>query len=130
MYSRYADDLAFSGDADVARRIDEYAAQIAAIASDEGWRVQHRKTRIMRQGVQQRLTGLVVDVRVNCPRRDVDALKATLTNCVRHGAASQNRAGLPDFRAHLLGRIGWVRSVNPAKAIRLQDIFDQVDWST
>lgn len=129
VYSRYADDLAFSGDADVARRIDEYAAQIAAIASDEGWRVQHHKTRIMRQGVQQRLTGLVVNARVNCPRREVDALRATLTNCVRHGAASQNRAGLPDFRAHLLGRIGWVRSVNPAKAKRLQDIFDQVDWS-
>ncbi len=129
VYSRYADDLAFSGGADVAKRIDEYAAQIGAIAIDEGWRVQHHKTRIMGQSVQQRLTGLVVNARVNCPRREVDALKATVTNCLRHGAASQNREGRPDFRAHLLGRIGWVRSVNPAKAQRLQEIFDRVDWS-
>jgi hypothetical protein len=129
VYSRYADDLAFSGDAEVARRIREYAAQIAAIASDEGWRVQHHKTRVMRRSVQQRLTGLVVNTRVNCPRRDVDALKATLTNCVRQGAATQNREGRPDFRAHLLGRIGWVRSVNPARAERLQELFDRVNWS-
>ncbi len=128
VYSRYADDLAFSGGSDVAKRIDEYAAHIGAIASDEGWRVQHRKTRIMRQSVQQRLTGLLVNTRVNCSRREVDALRATLTNCVRHSAALQNREGRPDFRAHLLGRIGWVRFVNPAKAERLQKIFDRVDW--
>lgn len=130
VYSRYADDIAFSGDADVARRITMYAAQVAAIAGEEGWRVQHHKTRIMRQGVQQRLTGLVVNARVNVPRREVDVLKATLTNCVRHGAASQNRDGLPDFRTHLLGRIGWVRSVNPARAERLQALFDAVEWAS
>jgi RNA-directed DNA polymerase len=130
VYSRYADDLAFSGGADVARRIEQYAAQIGAIAHEEGWRVQHRKTRIMRRSVQQRLTGLVVNTRVNCPRRDVDTLRAILTNCVRHGPATQNRDGRPDFKAHLRGRIGWVRSVNAGKGTRLQEIFDRIVWAT
>jgi RNA-directed DNA polymerase len=129
VYSRYADDLAISGGEDVARRIEHYAAQIAAIASEEGWRVQHHKTRIMRQGAQQRLTGLVVNVRVNCPRRDVDTLRAILTNCMRLGPTSQNRDTLPDFNSHLRGRIAWVRSVNVAKAARLQAIFDRIDWT-
>ena len=129
VYSRYADDLAFSGDAEVARRVERYAAEIAAIARDEGWRVQHHKTRVMRQGVQQRLTGLVVNVRVNCARSDTDLLRALLTNCVRHGPASQNRDGRPDFRAHVMGRLAWVRSVNAAKSQRLQRIFDRIDWA-
>ncbi len=128
-YSRYADDLAFSGGADVARRIDRYAAQIGAIASDEGWHVQHHKTRVMPRSVQQRLTGLVVNTRVNCARRDTDTLRAILTNSVRHGAASQNHERRPDFRAYLMGRIGWVRSVNPLKAERLQQLFDRIDWA-
>ena len=130
VYSRYADDLAFSGGAAVARRIGSYAAQIGAIAHEEGWRVQHHKTRVMRQSVQQRLTGLVVNVRVNCPRRSIDTLRAILTNCARHGPASQNRDARPDFRAHLNGQIAWVRSVNPAKAERLLGIYERIDWST
>ena len=130
VYSRYADDLAFSGGPDVSRRIEMYAAQIGAIAYEEGWRVQHHKTRIMRQGVQQRLTGLVVNARVNCPRGDIDTLRAILTNCARHGPASQNRDNRPNFKAHLSGKISWVRSVNTAKAQRLQRIFDQIDWPT
>lgn len=129
VYSRYADDLAFSGGPDVARRIERYAATIGAIANDEGWLVQHHKTRIMRRSVQQRLTGVVVNARVNCPRGDVDRLRAILTNCVRHGAASQNRDGRPNFEAHLRGRIAWVRSVNVVKGARLQGIFDRIDWS-
>ncbi len=129
VYSRYADDLAFSGGVEVARRIESYAAQIGAIASEEGWRVQHHKTRVMRRSVQQRLTGLVVNTRVNVTRRDFDTLKAILTNCVHLGAAPQNRDGRPDFRAHLVGRIAWVRSVHPAKGERLQRIFAQIRWS-
>jgi RNA-directed DNA polymerase len=128
-YSRYADDLAFSGDADVARRTHEYAAQIGAIALEEGWAVQHHKTRVMRQSSQQRLTGLVVNTAVNCPRRDVDQLRAILTNSVRHGPASQNRDGHRNFCAHLAGRVAWVRSVNERRAQRLQGILDRIDWT-
>jgi RNA-directed DNA polymerase len=127
-YSRYADDLAFSGGPEVARRIEHYAAEIGAIVQDEGWRVQHHKTRVMRHSVQQRLTGLVVNTRLNCPRRDIDTLRAILTNCARHGPASQNREGLPDFRAHLRGRIAWVRSVNAQKGERLKRLFEIIDW--
>lgn len=104
-YSRYADDLAFSGDDELARRAEYVSAQIGAIVLEEGWAVQHHKTRSMRQGVRQQLAGLTVNTRVNIPRNAYDQLKAVLTNCVRHGPATQNRGGHPDFRAHLMGRV-------------------------
>jgi len=74
------------------------------------------------------VTGIVVNERPNATRREFDRLKATLHNCAEHGAASQNRAGHPDFRAHLLGRIGWVGSLNPERGARLRGEFDRIRW--
>jgi RNA-directed DNA polymerase len=61
-------------------------------------------------------------------RREVDRLHAVLHNCAEHGPASQNRAGHPDFRAHLLGRIGWVEQVHPGRARRLREEFARITW--
>jgi hypothetical protein len=50
-YTRYADDLVFSGGDDFARSIGRIPIHAAAIALEEGFTVQHRKTRVMRGGV-------------------------------------------------------------------------------
>jgi RNA-directed DNA polymerase len=80
-------------------------------------------------GFWPRDLGIVVNERRNLDRRTLDVLKATLTNCVRTGPAVQNRAGHPDFRAHLLGRLAYVAAVAPDKAVRLRVLFDRIDWS-
>ncbi len=128
VYTRYADDLAFSGDADFERRVERFSIHVAAILMEEGFTVNHRKTRIMRQAVRQRLAGLTTNQHVNVVRADFDALKALLTNCVRKGAPSQNREGHPMFRAHLEGRVGFVESINPAKGARLRRILEEIIW--
>ncbi|HEY3705980.1 MAG TPA: reverse transcriptase family protein [Terracidiphilus sp.] len=130
VYTRYADDLAFSGDEDFAHRAERFAASVAAIALDENFRVHFRKTRIMRQGVRQHLAGLVVNAHLNVPRRECDLLKAMLTNCIRHGPAQQNRDGLADFRSHLQGRVSFVESINPARGGRLRVLFEQIQWTS
>jgi hypothetical protein len=127
-YTRYADDLAFSGSDDFARGAARFAESVAVIAIEEGFAVNFRKTRIMRQGVRQHLAGLVTNAHLNVARRDYDQLKAILTNCLRHGPASQNREGLPDFHAHLQGRVGFVESINPPRGARLRDLFNQIAW--
>ncbi len=123
-YTRYADDLAFSADESFGRCVERFAVQAAAILLEEGFAVHHRKTRVMRRGVRQHLAGLVINEHANVMRADFDRLKAILTNCVRHGAESQNRAGHPAFRMHLDGRVGFVEMVNPAKGARLRRIFE------
>ncbi len=127
-YTRYADDLAFSGDAPFERMVDRFSLHVAAILMEEGFTVHHRKTRVMRQGVRQHLAGLVTNQRMNVMRPDFDRIKATLTNCVRLGPAGQNRKSHPLFRSHLDGRIAFVEFVNPAKGARLRKIFDQIQW--
>jgi hypothetical protein len=127
-YTRYADDLAFSGDAEFARGVTRFAVHAMAVAMEEGFAVHARKTRVQRQGVRQRLAGLVVNERVNVGRDDFDRLKAVLTNCVRMGPESQNRAGIAGFREHLRGRVGFVESVNAARGKKLRGIFERIVW--
>jgi len=127
-YTRYADDLAFSGGEEFDKRVERFSTHVAAILLEEGFAVNHRKTRIMRRGVRQHLAGIVVNEHMNVRRRDFDLLKATLANCVRLGPESQNRRGHAGFRAHLEGRLGFVESINPAKGKRLRAVFERIQW--
>lgn len=129
-YTRYADDMTFSGGEAFARSVPRFGAHAAAIALEEGFSVNHRKTRVMRQGVRQQVAGVVVNRKTSVRRRDFDALKAILTNCARFGAASQNRAGVANFRAHLEGRIGFVEMIDLAKGRRLRALFEKIEWET
>jgi RNA-directed DNA polymerase len=127
-YTRYADDLVFSGDDEFARSVRTFHPRVAAIALEEGLAVQHHKTRVMKQGVRQKAAGVVLNRHPNVPREDYDRLKATLHNCLKHGPSGQDRGGQPDFRAHLLGRIAHVAVINPARGERLKRIFDRIAW--
>jgi len=128
VYTRYADDLAFSGGQHFDRGAERFAVHAAAILREEGFAVHHRKTRIMRQGVRQYLAGVVTNQHVNVIRRDYDLLKATLTNCLRHGAESQNRDGHADFHAHLRGRLSFVEMINARRGAKLRALFDRIAW--
>ena len=127
-YTRYADDLTISGGEELARRAKRLTVLVGAIAAEEGFALNHRKTRAMRRGQRQRVAGVVVNAKPNTPRAEFDTLKATLTNCARHGPASQNRGGVPDFRAHLAGRVSHVASVNPVRGRKLWALLDRVKW--
>jgi hypothetical protein len=127
-YTRYADDLAFSGGAELERSARRFQVHVGRIALEEGFEVNMHKTRFMRQGVRQQLAGVVLNVCPNVRRDDYERLKAILTNCVRHGAPSQNREGRSDFRAHLAGQIGYVSMLNPGRGRRLRALFEGISW--
>jgi RNA-directed DNA polymerase len=129
-YTRYADDLAFSGDGELARRRRRFATLVAVIADDEGFAVNHRKTRLMRAGVCQHVAGVVVNVRPNIRRAEFDRLKAILTNCIRHGPSTQNRSQLSDFRAHLAGKVSHVYSLHAKHGKTLRVLLEKIDWQT
>nr|WP_246256955.1 reverse transcriptase family protein [Amycolatopsis anabasis] len=125
-YTRYADDLAFSGDAAVP--VHRLVPGVRRIAREEGFRIREAKTSVTGAHQRQRVAGLVVNSAPAVSRREYDALRALLHNCVRTGPRAQNRDGHPDFRAHLLGRIGWAGTGNPRRAARLRALFDRIAW--
>lgn len=128
-YTRYADDLAFSGGAGWGRRTSRLLDAIEEIVRDEGFRLNPRKTGVMPRGGRQRLAGLIVNERPRVPREEVDLLRAILHNCRRHGPSSQNRAQIPAFEEHLRGRVSWVAQHDPVRGARLLAELEAVDWS-
>jgi hypothetical protein len=132
-YGRYADDLAFSShnsDSSVGRgRAERLAQAVEAVVLEEGFRVNPFKTFFQRAGQRQLLAGVVINERPNVRRRDYDNLKAILHNCARHGPATENRSGHPNFPAHLRGRISHVGQLNPQRGDRLLELYHQINWS-
>jgi hypothetical protein len=127
-YTRYADDLAFSGDESFARGIGRFRMHVCATILEERWRVNFRKLRVMRRGVRQHLAGIVVNEKTNIRRDDFDTLKAILHNCLKHGPIDQNRNRHADFRAHLGGRVAHIAHLHPSRGIKLKAMLEAIDW--
>ncbi len=125
-YSRYADDLTFSGARGSGLSNERYYLRVCAIALDEGFSINTRKTRRMTQSQRQHITGLVVNERRNVSRDEFDRLKAILTNAAREGLDSQNLERRENFRLHLLGKIAFVAQVNPSRGEKLRQLWIKV----
>lgn len=127
-YTRYADDLAFSGDREFGRSLPRFQVLALAIILDEGFAIRERKSREMWASQRQEIAGLVVNESPRVRRDDYDRLKATLHNCVRFGPGSQNRDGHSDFRTHLAGRIAYIGQFDPRRGERLRAMFAAIVW--
>ncbi len=127
-YTRYADDLAFSGSESFKRRLHAFRIAVLAILLDEGFAIRHRKTLVASASERQVLAGVVVNQRPNVSRDEYDQLRAILHNCRRFGPQSQNRDGHADYRSHLQGRIGFVAMIHEGRGQKLQQMFDAIEW--
>lgn len=83
---------------------------------------------MMRRGVRQQVTGIVVNDHPNIRRDDFDNLKATLTNCIRHGPTSQNREGRDQYQQFLAGKIAYVEMIHAQRGKRLRELFKKIIW--
>lgn len=127
-YSRYADDLVLSGDRELQRRLRATRAGVAAIVADEGFALHPEKSQLMHCAGRQRVCGMVVNVAPNVAREEFDRLRAVLHDAATHGPEHANRVRLPNFRAHLTGRVTWAASLNPARGARLHAQLAAIDW--
>jgi retron-type reverse transcriptase len=113
-YTRYADDLTFSGDRPAA--VGRLLRSVRAILETEGFSEQPTKTKVMRRARRQEVTGLTVNARPAVNRAEVRRLRAILHNAARHGLQSQNRDNHPDFAAYLRGKVAYLCMVDPPHA--------------
>jgi RNA-directed DNA polymerase len=121
-YTRYADDLTFSS-ANPSDRIGYLLARVRHIAADEGFAVNEKKTRVLRQAARQSVTGVVVNKHPAASRATRRRLRAILHNAGKTGLEEQNRTRRKSFVAWLGGMISFVGMVNPRQAIALREHF-------
>jgi retron-type reverse transcriptase len=125
-YTRYADDLTFSGGADLAERVGYLMARVRNISREEGFAVNEKKSRVMRRSAAQTVTGVVVNDKPSVVREELRRLRAILHRAKAEGLDAQNRDGRPHFRAWLEGKIAFVNMVRPDVGAKLRAAFEAV----
>ena len=110
-YTRYADDLTFSGP-DWHGSVDKFLDTVRTIVSDEGFVVHPEKIAIMRRGRRQRVTGIVVsqDGTVGIDSR----MRRTLRAACHHWPQQTD-----ERKRQIMGWRSYVMSVNPKHAEEL-----------
>ncbi len=127
-YTRYGDDLTFSGDWRFQKSLRLFIPLAQQIIRQERFVINRRKRKILRRSTRQSVTGVVVNDKANISRKSYDNLKATLHNCVKFGPASQNRDEHPDYYAHLRGKIAFIQQLNRNRGDKLMELFQKIDW--
>ncbi len=116
-YTRYADDIAFSGDVErpAAHKIRAAASRIIA---EEGFLVNAEKTRLMGSGARHSVTGVVVNQTLGLSRKDRRRMRAAAHRLVKGQAgASPERT-----QAWLDGRIAYLHMLNPQQADAIRNL--------
>lgn len=100
IYSRYADDLIFSFAVDNRRFIRGVIRRVVKILGESGYHMNRAKLRVMRQHNRQLITGLVVNKKVQLPRKTRRWLRA-VEHHIKHGkAATMTREQLAGWKAY------------------------------
>lgn len=77
-YSRYADDITFSADADVFNL--DFKAEMRRIIADQNFTINEKKVRLQGLGYRQEVTGLIVNEKVNVTKKYIREIRAMLHN--------------------------------------------------
>ena len=114
-YTRYADDLTFSGDQ--VDKVSRLMGAVGKIVVDEGFRLNRDKTRVMHQGSCQRVTGVVVNQVLGLSRKERRRLRAQL-----HKLQNQDEPD-PGELAQARGKLAYLEMLNSEQAQALRAKF-------
>ena len=117
-YTRYADDLTFSGD-DV--NTNHLVSYVKMLLAPRQFVLNEEKTKVMSQGRRQNVTGVVVNEKLQVPRAYRDKARQEVYYCIKFGVAGHmTRVDMPNwiktpiqYLRHLLGKVNYVLQVNP-----------------
>jgi RNA-directed DNA polymerase len=105
-YSRWVDDLTFSG----SERILKFRRMFQRIIEDEGFKVRTDKTKTELAKDRQTVLNFVVNTKVNLPKETRSA--------IRQEVVAAHNSGQP-LSPSTAGKMFWLRSVNPETGTRL-----------
>ena len=113
-YTRYCDDMTFSGDFEPVEVIRLVRAELKTL----GFLLNEQKTKIQRPSQQQSVTGIVVNEKLSIPADYRRKLRQELYYCGKFGIQEHlQKTGLEipadTYRMQLLGKVNYVLQVHP-----------------
>lgn len=128
-FTIYVDDLHFSGNLNVL----SFEPIIIKILKQEGFEVNKGKLGKCPYWAQQKVTGIIVNKKANIEKTNYKNLIAILHNCSLKSVRSQKRKYFQTYgtsltKESLLGKIYYVRGINPSRGNQLLERFKQIGW--
>jgi len=127
-YTRYADDLTFSGSKE--QKLKKNV--IKRIITDSGFLLNERKGSYVYKANRQLVTGLTVNTKVSVPKKKRRMINTHIHDCIRFGPYNHLKKCKMDsksnYREWLLGNILYIYSINPKAAKKMKANFDKIDW--
>ena len=117
-YTRYADDMTFSGDSvDVSSLI----SYVKMLVGTRHLMLNDEKTKVMGRGCSQRVTGVVVNEKIHVPNEYRKKIRQEVYYSIKFGILDHmQRIALPkwldtteQYKLHLLGKINYVLQIDP-----------------
>ncbi len=120
-YTRYCDDMTFSGDFDPKPVISMVKSELKKL----GFFLNDKKTVVVRRGQRHCVTGIVVNEKLSVPISYKKQIRQEMYYCMKHGVAAHlERTGSAEdarnYAAKLLGRVNYVLSIEPQNAQMLR----------
>jgi RNA-directed DNA polymerase len=128
-YTRYADDLTFSGQAVIARSSKR---TIEAIMRAEFFTPHESKARYLLPSERQAVTGIVVNEKANWPRDRRRWLRQEVYFLHKFGVVEHLRrreVSASRYKEFIYGHVYALNAVRPDEAARLLAQLDQVSWA-
>ncbi|MCS5488889.1 reverse transcriptase family protein [Algoriphagus limi] len=98
-YSRYADDITFSSNYNIFKEGSDFQIELNRIILDQGFYINESKTRVQGKGYRQEVTGLIVNEKVNVPKRYLKQLRMWLYFWERYGYEKASKFFLDRYKA-------------------------------
>jgi len=114
-YTRYADDMTFSCAKPMGKNLAKMQFRMKAILQDEGLVLHPKKTRVMRVGQKQEVTGIVVNQKPSLDRKTLRRFRATLQQIERFGPEGKSWGNSPHVLSAIKGYAHYVAMVDPEK---------------
>lgn len=124
-YTRYADDISFSGNKD-ALAAEALLWRIKKIVAEEGFTIHPGKIAVMRKGSRQEVTGVVVNEKAGINREKLHRLRAILHQAETKGWANVRWGNGSNIVSAVTGYINYIKMVDPVKGAKFQQQLDKL----
>lgn len=132
-YSRYADDLTFSIQKD--GKLPPLKL-ITKIISEEGFFINTEKTKYMKKGCKQYVTGLTTTNGVNVSKKYRKEISEHIFYCRKYGVASHLKRREDEFPKYncmnfhdwLYGHLCFMKSINETASKKMLEDFNKINW--
>lgn len=126
-YTRYADDITFSGDDSISRYVD----LIKRIINEEGYEINEGKFRLQYSFQRQEVTGLIVNKKVSVSESKIREIENAIYYCKKYGVINHMKhIGCEKgfYREHLYGLAYFIKMINLNKGEKYLQELDKIDW--